>query len=235
MTRVCESENVVELRNDPSLNYGRKPIYGRGINDCPNKAKGNKAYSKWSDMFCRSYSDSLHLRRPWYKGCSVDERWWLWSTFNDWLQTHDDWENCDLDKDLIVPDNKVYGPDTCSLLPQRINKLIRSDFGHKKREVGHGLPNGVTFVPRKRVSTPQYIAWGSRPPKRGTDYTGTTYKNHEGKKQSGYAVNLGAFHTAEEAHKFAQDYKKKQIESLIPTCDPRYQPYLIDHVAKYYG
>lgn len=42
-----------------------------------------------------------------------------------------------IDKDILYPGNKIYCPDTCLLVPQRINML----FLNKPNK--RGLPNGI--------------------------------------------------------------------------------------------
>ena len=41
-------------------------------------------------------------------------------------------------KDILYPGNKIYSPDTCILVPQRINLL----FMNKPNK--RGLPNGIS-------------------------------------------------------------------------------------------
>ena len=52
------------------------------------------------------------------------------------------WEGLELDKDLLVKGNKIYGPDTCCFLPGAINSLF--SHGQKKK---NNLPEGVTLNP----------------------------------------------------------------------------------------
>ena len=42
-----------------------------------------------------------------------------------------------MDKDILYPENKIYSPQTCLLVPQRINMLFMT------RPNKSGLPNGV--------------------------------------------------------------------------------------------
>jgi hypothetical protein len=43
--------------------------------------------------------------------------------FRAWMETQD-WEGKQLDKDIIVPGNKVYSPATCAFVPCHINSLL---------------------------------------------------------------------------------------------------------------
>ena len=50
-----------------------------------------------------------------------------------------------LDKDILVKGNKLYGPDTCILVPRRVNNLLlKSDAIRGK------YPMGVHYYPRNK-------------------------------------------------------------------------------------
>ena len=59
------------------------------------------------------------------------------------------WEGLELDKDLLVKGNKVYGPDTCCFIPQAINSLFGQ--GAKRKKNLH-LPNCVTLTRNGKYS-----------------------------------------------------------------------------------
>jgi hypothetical protein len=80
-------------------------------------------YQAWRDLLTRAYSPGFHARRPTYKGCSVSEKWRLFSEFKAWMESQD-WEGCSLDKDLIFPGNKVYGPETCVFVSKSLNNFL---------------------------------------------------------------------------------------------------------------
>ena len=107
--------------------------FGVGINDADypvnpvvnGKRKICPFYNVWSNMIRRCYMDDKN-RRPQetsYIGCSVVDEWHKFSNFKRWMEKQD-WKNNQLDKDLKVPGNKVYGPDTCVFIPKSINTLI---------------------------------------------------------------------------------------------------------------
>lgn len=99
------------------------------------------AYKKWSAMLTRCYNAVHQERKPCYKGCSVSPEWHNFQVFSDWMagqRTPDD-EKVDIDKDILVRGNKIYGPEYCELVPKRINNLL---IGNKKPS---GLPLGVAW------------------------------------------------------------------------------------------
>jgi len=110
----------------------RRLIYGVGINDADyvtspmieGKQRVCPYYRKWLAMLQRGYCLKFKGKMPTYAGCSVDSSWLLFSNFKKWMQSQD-WRGKDLDKDLLVPGNKVYGPETCVFLDRSINNLLK--------------------------------------------------------------------------------------------------------------
>jgi len=84
------------------------------------------AYKSWSCLLERAYSAKLHHKYPTYINASVSECWHNYQNFAAWFygQPNSERRGFSLDKDLIVGGNKVYGPDTCSFVPNSINMLL---------------------------------------------------------------------------------------------------------------
>lgn len=53
------------------------------------------------------------------------------------------WEGLHLDKDIIIPGNKIYGPDTCAFVPIYINSFFNTPKIKNKT-----MPLGVSLVTR---------------------------------------------------------------------------------------
>lgn len=117
-----------------------KSVYGKGFNSAlvgegyPTRIKGKitKCYDHWRRLLQRSYDPKWKRLHPTYSECSVEECWWDYQNFAEWFNSYEyPTEGMDLDKDLLIVNNKVYGPDTCVFLPEHINKLltIRDSFG----------------------------------------------------------------------------------------------------------
>lgn len=86
--------------------------------------KHNKDYVCWKSMLERCYSEKLHKRKPTYQDCYVCQEWHNFQNFADWFSKNYSYETMhkwQLDKDIIVPGNRVYGPDTCCFVPNDIN------------------------------------------------------------------------------------------------------------------
>ena len=113
-------------------------IYGVGVNDADYNVtamvRGKNIvchfYRTWRNMMERCYSKSYLFRRPFYIGCSVDSRWTSFMEFKSWMETQD-WEGKELDKDIMYPGNKVYGPDTCVFVSQSTNKLLTNRANYR--------------------------------------------------------------------------------------------------------
>lgn len=121
---------------------GFKLIHGVGINDADYKISKNSVvgfteegkriqkldwicpfYLRWRGMLERSYSEKYHAKYPSYIGCHVTPEWHYFMTFRKWM-VEQDWEGKELDKDLLVPGNKLYSPDTCVFLTGAVNTFL---------------------------------------------------------------------------------------------------------------
>lgn len=129
-----------------------KLVYGVGVNDSTSvvyvNCKPTKAYSLWKSMLARCYASSYQKSKPTYAGCSVSKEWHSFSSFESWFIGHYS-EGLSLDKDILFPGNKVYGPDTCVFVSQALNSLLL-DSGHSRGE----CPLGVGFVKSRQ----KYVA-----------------------------------------------------------------------------
>ena len=122
-------------------------IYGFGINDADYKihplvnGKGNICpfYSKWRSMIQRCYSEKFHIKSPTYINCSVCEEWKYFMTFRAWMMKYD-WCGKEIDKDILVPGNKIYCPESCVFVDHATNSVIT----HKRCNKGK-FPTGVNW------------------------------------------------------------------------------------------
>lgn len=97
-------------------------------------------YNTWCDMLRRCYHEGVKDKFSSYFGiCAVCSRWLNLQDFGEWFETnrYECGERLHIDKDILYPGNKIYSPDTCLLVPQRINML----FLNKPNK--RGFPNGI--------------------------------------------------------------------------------------------
>ena len=66
-----------------------------------------------------------------YTGCEVCSGWLTFSVFRSWMETQD-WEDKELDKDLLYDGNKIYSATTCIFVPRDVNVFTNS-HGHGAR------------------------------------------------------------------------------------------------------
>lgn len=80
-------------------------------------------YELWKGMLGRCYNESELLKRPTYRGCSVDPYFLNFQNFANWCEVNYV-EGFRIDKDILVKRNKIYSPDTCCFVPVEINSLF---------------------------------------------------------------------------------------------------------------
>jgi hypothetical protein len=166
----------------PKVNGNRKQ---RIIFECP-------FYKRWTSMFTRCYNKNYHKKYPSYMDCVVCIEWQTFSNFRRWM-VEQNWEGNDLDKDLLVEGNKIYGPEFCVFIPNSLNKFM-TDSAKTRGE----YPLGVT------VDKDGYIISSCMDPFN---------------KGRGY---LGTFSTTEEAH-LAWKKRKHELSCKLAEqqTDPR--------------
>lgn len=132
----------------------RKLVYGVGVNDadyvvqkwettgCAGGEQKRKQvwvcpfYRTWMKMFQRCSSGKLKARHPTYKDVTCCQEWLVFSEFKRWMETHN-WEGKQLDKDIIVPNNKLYSPETCAFVSSVTNSFVTaSDASRGKYPLG---------------------------------------------------------------------------------------------------
>lgn len=82
--------------------------------------KHSRVYKIWHNMFKRCYSG----RYPTYADCTVRPDWHNFQNFAKWYEENypNDGGKWDLDKDIKVDGNKVYGPELCIFVTPFENK-----------------------------------------------------------------------------------------------------------------
>lgn len=126
-----------------------------GVGEYPTSVNGltTKEFSTWGSLFNRSYSEKYISKKPTYSACSVDDRWHNFQNFAAWTVNQVGWglEDWQIDKDLLLKGNKVYGPDTCVMLPRKLNMLT------VLRSSARGTtPIGVFINPTPSMYTGQF-------------------------------------------------------------------------------
>jgi len=177
-----------------TLNNPNAPsVFGKGYigigkyNSVGTDKKHPKSYKYWSSMFFRCYSESALSSHPTYRECDVDPLFYCYQDFMEWYNENYyeiKGEIMTLDKDVLEKGNKLYHPNKCVFLPERLNLLIINNESKRGK-----YPLGVS----KHTYNKNYIA------KRSGD--------------KGVSNHLGSFSTPELAFfaykKCKEDYIKE--------------------------
>jgi len=114
----------------------------------------------WTDLIYRTSNPSLGTvagrRSEHYADCV--NLFHSFDSFVEWCQCQHGYMNKEengkywqLDKDIILPGNKIYSPDTCVFIPNNVNSLFMTG---KSRNSKSGLPMGVsTYFRSKNLFT----------------------------------------------------------------------------------
>lgn len=104
-----------------------------------------KEYVAWRGVIERCYDIEYKQNHTTYINVGCCEEWLYYENFYDWLHGQENfykWYNGDkwnIDKDILIKGNKLYSPETCCLVPNRVNKLFI-----KSNAMRGGLPIGVS-------------------------------------------------------------------------------------------
>ena len=170
----------------------KKLIWSVGINDSNYKITSDEDgkrkvcpyYSRWYHILRRCYDKKFHQYNPCYKNCYVADEWKLFSNFKLWMESQD-WKGNELDKDLLIPGNKIYGPDTCIFVSHKVNSFLT-------------------------IGTSKYNKYPL-----GCHYKKSTGKFYSRIEVDNTKIILGIFDTPIEAHRKWQLKKIECINSII--------------------
>jgi hypothetical protein len=117
--------------------------YGVGyLDDTPCK---HPAHRHWDKMLARSYTGEYGGA---YDNTEVCEGWLSFRTFSKWYEKNNYGEELlELDKDIKGGDSNIYSPQTCLLVPKRLNVLFSGSKGNST-----GLPKGVWKTPNGKYT-----------------------------------------------------------------------------------
>lgn len=141
---IKEHVNYQNFKKGQVENPYDKTVYGIGyLGDGEHKTWSNgrftKEYNSWSDMLSRCYADEKG-QSAYFNKCTVCDGWLNFQTFCDWYDENAYLvnERLHLDKDILFHGNKIYSPERCLLVPQRINMLF---VRHRPNK--YDLPEGI--------------------------------------------------------------------------------------------
>lgn len=198
-----EQRQAVKENREAAQSWARTKrsnlIYGVGINDADynvytlidGKVTMCKFYERFKNMMQRGYSKSRNT------GSSVCSEWLSFSSFKSWMEKQD-WQGMDLDKDILVKDNKEYGPNTCAFVPKRLNNLLGAVSASRGE-----YPLGVYYQNKNKNAVSELSS-----PYRARVST----VSDDGVAKT---TNIGYYGTPAEAHRAWQWEKAAEIERTV--------------------
>lgn len=170
--------------------YG-KGYLGEGEYLCSINRIATKVYKVWFEMLKRCYCSQYQEKQPTYKGCKVCDEWLNFQNFAKWYQENYydvPGEVMNLDKDILVKGNKIYSPETCVVVPKRINNLF-------------------TKTNARRGNYPIGVCWKENNKKFESNCN--IYENGRKKK-----IHIGLYNTPEEAFDSYKEFKERYIKQI---------------------
>ena len=154
--------------------------------------KKTKAYEVWKKMLQRCYDPYTINKQLTYKDCFVCEEWHNFQNFCKWFYKNYyeiEGEKMCLDKDILCKGNKIYSPETCIFVPQRINNLfLKSNVARGKYPIGvHWYKSSNKFMAHCQILD---------------------------KENNKKAIHLGYYNTSEEAFLSYKVFKEKYIKEV---------------------
>lgn len=133
-------------------------IYAEGAFQAKSGGVNTPVYDLWRGMLRRCYSPQSRRKFPSYAGCSVVDEWREFQAFASWATRQIGFgvPGYHMDKDLLYPGNRVYGPDYCVFVPMELNAFTTSSAAIRGR-----WPQGVSWKKRNRRFVAQIKAFGT--------------------------------------------------------------------------
>lgn len=130
---ITDIVNDIKYKADDwYANKWKRTVFGIGYLGCndADAVRDNYIYSKWANMMQRCYDPNTHKLKPYYAQCTVDIEWHNFSNYREWHKENamDD-RKVDLDKDILISGNTVYGSETCTLVTHFANTIFETTRG----------------------------------------------------------------------------------------------------------
>jgi hypothetical protein len=109
----------------------------------------DKCFLTWRNMLKRCYSQEQKYDNYREQEIEVCLEWHDFYNFKQWYDRNYyevEGEKMHLDKDIITKGNKMYCPENCVFVPEKINRLYIKDKRHRG-----DLPIGVTYSKKRNM------------------------------------------------------------------------------------
>lgn len=168
-----------------------------------------QSYIYWFNMLKRVYDNKFKEKETTYQDCTVCEDWLCFQNFAKWFEDNYyeiDGQRIHIDKDILNKGNKIYAPENCVFVPQRINNLFT-----KRDKLRGEYPIGVTWHKKSN----KFISYCS-------------IDNRKGRK------HLGCFENSIDAfYKGYKPFKENYIKEVADEYKDKIPTKLYDAMYKY--
>lgn len=151
-----------------------------------------KEYRIWHHMLTRCFDKQFKEEYPTYQDVTCCKEWLLFETFYEWIHKQENFETwlktdryC-LDKDILIKGNKIYSPNTCCLVPEKVNTLFINAYA-----IRGTFPIGVCYIKSQPIKP----------------YATYMYRNNK-------HCFLGSYKTPEEAFQVYKQHKEAYIKQV---------------------
>lgn len=109
--------------------------------------KSLKEYGIWCSMLKRCFDKKYKEKFPTYINVTCNPVWYYYENLYEWIHEQSNYEvikntNYNIDKDILYKGNKLYSPEKCVIVPQRVNNLFtKCDANRGKYPIGVCLDN----------------------------------------------------------------------------------------------
>lgn len=121
--------DILYKADDWYANKWKRTVFGIGYLGCndADATRDNYIYSKWANMMQRCYDEETHRLKPYYAPCTAEIEFQNFSNYREWYKENAMGDRkVDLDKDVLVRGNTVYGSETCTLIPHFTNTIFEN-------------------------------------------------------------------------------------------------------------
>lgn len=145
---------ATNFKNGTVWNPYQVTLYGHGyVGDghylASRGGRDTPEYTAWRNVFKRCYHEPYQRTHPSYIDCSVCPEWHNYQVYAQWW--HENYydvpgEKVQFDKDILVKGNRIYSPEYCLFVPQRINLIFQG------KRISNPLATGVLQRGNKYVA-----------------------------------------------------------------------------------
>lgn len=142
-----------------------------------------------------------------YDDCIVHSDWLNFQNFCNWCENNYI-DGFVIDKDIISPDSREYGPNTCCFVPNIINQMFKRVLSKAS-----DLPRGVSL---------EHIS------KNSWKYRAQITKYNDSKSFNKITVNLGRYDNPDKAHEAYINAKQEYLQELIEKYSNELKPNVLE-------